>query len=160
MKDSEKKDFLILGIGNVLLRDEGIGVHAIKELETLDWPENVDLLDGGTGGFHILSLVQEYKTIIMIDATLDSDTTGTIKVLKPKFSKDFPKALSSHDIGLKDLIDSAILLDSLPRMYLITVTIRPEQDVNMELSPEIQKTIPGIIKEVLSLLNSLNTNAK
>jgi len=153
----EQHKILILGIGNVLLRDEGIGVHAIYELEKQPWPENVTILDGGTGGFHLLSLVQEYQTIILIDATLNGDPTGTVKVLEPKYSKDFPKALSSHDIGLKDLIDSAILLNSLPKIYLVTITIRSPQDVDTELSPEIRNTLPVIVKQIQTILQSFKS---
>lgn len=152
-KKTDANDILILGIGNILLQDEGIGVHAIREMEKSEWPANIHLLDGGTGGFHILSLLQEYNTIIMIDASLDRSPIGTIKLIEPKFSKDFPKALSSHDIGLKDLIDSAILLDSLPKIYLITITISPEQDIGMELSAKIKNKIPGIISEVKNILS-------
>ncbi len=148
-----EQNILILGIGNILLQDEGIGVHAIREMEKSEWPDHVQLLDGGTGGFHILSLLQEYETIIMIDASLDNNPIGTIKLIEPKFSKDFPKALSSHDIGLKDLIDSAILLDSLPKIHLITITISPDQDIGMELSTEIKNKIPGIISKVKNILS-------
>ena len=150
---TDANDILILGIGNILLQDEGIGVHAIRAMEKSEWPANIHLLDGGIGGFHILSLLQEYNTIVMIDASLDSSPIGTIKLIEPKFSKDFPKALSSHDIGLKDLIDSAILLDSLPKIYLITITISPDQDIGMELSAKIKNKIPGIISEVKNILS-------
>ena len=152
------QNILVLGIGNILLQDEGIGVHAIREMEKSEWPANIHLLDGGTGGFHILSLLQEYNTIIMVDASLDDSPIGTIKLIEPKFSKDFPKALSSHDIGLKDLIDSAILLDSLPKIYLITITISPEQDIGMELSAKIKNKIPGIISEVKKILSTYSIN--
>ena len=147
------QNILILGIGNILLQDEGIGVHAIREMEEMEWPENIHLLDGGTGGFHMLSHIQEYKTIIMIDASLDDNPIGTIKLIEPKYSKDFPKALSSHDIGLKDLIDSANLLGPLPKIHLITVTINPQQEIGMELSEKIQSTIPAIISRVKKILS-------
>lgn len=147
-------EILILGVGNILLQDEGVGIHAIREMEELEWPDHVKLLDGGTGGFHMLSILQEYKTIIMIDATLDSDPPGTIKVLKPKFSKDFPRALSSHDIGLKDLLDSANLLGPLPKIHLIAVTIKPQQDLEMELSREFRHILPEIIKKVKEVLKT------
>lgn len=139
------------------MRDEGIGIHVIHELEKMEWSDHISLLDGGTGGFHILSLVQEYHTIILIDATLDDDPPGTVKVLEPKYSRDFPKALSSHDIGLKDLIDSAILLDALPKIFLVTITINPRQDVEMGLSPDIKNAIPEIIKNTQKIVNALDT---
>jgi len=174
-KNDIADNILILGIGNILLQDEGVGVHTIRELEKCakglpgypdnyretgtpseEWPENIHLLDGGTGGFHMLSIVQEYKTIVMIDATIDNDPPGTIKVVEPRFASDFPKALSSHDIGLKDLVESATLLGFLPKIYLITVTIDQNQELGMELSKQIHNTIPVIIAEIKSILKQIN----
>ena len=151
---NDLSEILILGVGNILLQDEGIGIHAVRELEKMEWPDHVKLLDGGTGGFHMLSVFQEYKTIIMIDAALDQDPPGTIKVLEPKFSKDFPRALSSHDIGLKDLLDSANLLGPLPKIHLIAVTIKPQQNLEMELTENMRNILPEIVdrlKEILKM---------
>jgi len=145
-------DILILGIGNVLMGDEGIGVCAINYLEKHTFSSNVRLLDGGTGGFHLLEYLQEYKKIIMIDATMNGDKPGTLNVIKPRFSTDFPKALSAHDIGLKDLVESAALLGSLPEIHLITITIAKIQPMTMDLSPEISATLPHIHKKVIEIL--------
>lgn len=143
-----KDKTLIMGLGNVLLQDEGIGVHVLKELEKQDWPENVELLDGGTGGFVLLSLFQEYKKMIIVDATLNNEPDGSINVIKPRFARDFPKSLSTHDLGLKDMIESAILLGKVPDITLITVSINPEQKMNMDLSPAFRARIPEIIETV------------
>lgn len=146
MKMNEK--ILILGLGNVLLQDEGIGVHTLRELEKIEWPENVDLLDGGTGGFVLLSLFQDYKKLVIIDATLSNEPEGTIKVIKPKFAKDFPKSLSTHELGLKDMIESAILLGKVPEIHLIVISINPKQAMNVELQPHIKTFIPALVKTV------------
>ena len=67
------KKILILGLGNVLMGDEGIGVRAIEYLKDKSIPANVELLDGGTGGFHLLSLFEDYPMMIMIDATIGTN---------------------------------------------------------------------------------------
>ena len=146
---------LILGIGNVLMGDEGVGVHAIKELEKETFPPNVTLLDGGTGGFHLLEYLQEYPRIIMIDATMDGKPAGTISLIEPKFATDFPKSLSAHDIGLRDLIESTAVLGELPKMYLITITIDSIQSMQMELSPKIEKQIPAVVEKVKEVLETI-----
>jgi hydrogenase maturation protease len=146
---------LILGLGNVLLQDEGIGVHALREMEELDWPPHVDLLDGGTGGFVLLSLFQDYQTMIIIDAALTNDPQRTIKTIQPKYAKDFPKSLSTHELGLKDMIESSILLEKVPAIYLITCTINPEQEMSVDLTPAIEKCIPVIIDETLRIVDLL-----
>ncbi len=149
---------LILGLGNILLQDEGIGVHVFRQLEKMQWPENVDLLDGGTGGFVLLSLFQDYKNMIIIDATLSNEPEGTIKVIKPKFAKDFPKSLSTHELGLKDMIESAILLGKVPDIRLIVVSIKPEQKMSIELNPHIKEKIPEVISVVHQVLVDLTSN--
>lgn len=135
--------------------DEGVGVHAIKELEKRSWPENVHLLDGGTGGFHLLEYLQHYKKIIMIDATMDGQPPGTLRLIKPKFSSDFPKALSAHDIGLKDLVESAALLDHMPEVHLITVSINAVQPMQLEMSEAVASVIPKLMGEIEQILRTL-----
>ncbi len=119
------KTCLVLGIGNLLLSDEGIGVHVIRELQQQELPAEVELLDGGTGGFHLLGFFRDHEILVIIDASLDGKPPGSVTVTQPRFANDFPRVLSSHDIGLRDLIESAALLGELPRMYLITVSIAP-----------------------------------
>ncbi len=143
---------IILGLGNVLLNDEGIGVRTATILEKMTWPEGVEVLDGGTGGFVLLSLFQTFKNMIIIDASLTNDLVGTVKVIEPQFSKDFPKSLSTHELGLKDMIESAHLLEKVPHIFLITVSISPQQDMDMKLSREIEEKIPEIIHTVQSIL--------
>lgn len=148
-----KDEILILGIGNVLLGDEGIGVHAVRKMEEKIWPGNVRLLDGGTGGFHLLSVFQQYKKIILIDATLDSNKPGKVSLLKPRYAADFPQTLSAHDIGLRDLVNSSALLGFLPEIFLITVSISENQPLSMDLSREVSRCfaeIEEIVEEILS----------
>jgi hydrogenase maturation protease len=152
---SQNQKILVLGIGNVLLGDEGIGVHAVRMMETKSYPGHISFLDGGTGGFHLLSIFQHYKQIILIDATLDSHAPGTVSLLKPKYAKDFPKTLSAHDIGLKDLVESSALLGFYPEIYLITVSISDNQPLSMELSPEVALGLPGIEILVNDLLGRI-----
>ena len=146
---------LVLGVGNVLMGDEGVGVHAISALEKDAIPPGVTLLDGGTGGFHLLSLFAEYDPIIFIDATMDGKPPGTVSLIKPRFASDFPKTLSAHDIGLRDLLESATLLAPLPRLYLITVSVDAIQPMTLELSEQVRASLPEIGIMTRELLASL-----
>jgi hydrogenase maturation protease len=151
----EKQPILILGIGNILLGDEGIGVHAVRILEERTYPANIRFLDGGTGGFHLLSIFQQYKKIILIDATLDGHKPGKVSLLKPKFATDFPRTLSAHDIGLKDLVQSSALLGFLPEIFLVTVSISDDQPLSMELSPAVQQSMTEIEEIVNELIGKI-----
>jgi hydrogenase maturation protease len=156
MITSDIKKILILGMGNILLGDEGVGVRAVEYMETKTLPSNVDLLDGGTGGFTLLPEILKYDEVILIDATIDDHPLGTIRVIKPRCSADFPKAMTTHDIGLKDLIESASILGKLPPLHLIVVTIKDFQPMDMELSPMIRDVLPNVYDEVLKILGKIN----
>lgn len=135
---------LVLGIGNLLMGDEGVGVRVVEALERASWrPDGVTLVDGGTGGFHLLEYLQEFTPIVMIDATLDGQPAGTISVLRPAYASDFPRALTAHDIGLRDLVETAALLGPLPPITLVTVSIAEIQSMVTTLTPAVAAAIPA-----------------
>lgn len=146
---------LILGIGNYLMGDEGIGVHLARSLENVQLPEGIDVLDGGTGGFHLLEYFLNYPIVILVDATLDGRPAGTIRLLKPRFAADFPQAMSTHDIGMKDLICSLQLLDKIPRVYLFAVSIETIQQQGIELTSALTDVLPILQQQVLALTETI-----
>jgi hydrogenase maturation protease len=139
---------LVLGIGNLLMGDEGVGVHALRAFARDPWPESVTLLDGGTGGFHLLEYLSDYPRIVMVDATMDGAPAGTVSVLTPRYASDFPRALTAHDIGLRDLIESAALLGPLPDITLVTVSIEEIRSMVTELSAPVEAAIPVVRERV------------
>jgi len=96
---------LVLGLGNVLMGDEGVGVHVVRALELHTLPEGVECLDGGTGGFVLLEPLQSAGRIVLVDAAADGNPIGTVTRTTPRFSRDYPPTLTAHDIGVKDLLD-------------------------------------------------------
>ena len=145
-----------MGVGNVLMGDEGVGVHAVRLLEQRAWPSHVALLDGGTGGFHLLSHVGDCDVLVMIDATLDDRPPGTVSVIEPRYASDFPKALSAHDIGLKDLVDSAAILGTLPKVLLVTISVAALQPMQLTMSPEVEASLPQVARTVAGLVAGLS----
>lgn len=144
---------LLLGIGNVLMGDEGVGVHVARRLEALGLPPNVHVLDGGTGGFHLLGELARYDPVVMIDATMDGQPAGTVSVIEPRYASDFPRTLTAHDIGLRDLIESATLLGQLPRMRLITISIDDMQAMQTTLSTPVAAAVPEVIARIRELVS-------
>lgn len=151
----KSNSILILGVGNYLMGDEGVGVHLIQEMAKLDLPDYIDILDGGTGGFLLLSYFEAYKTIIFVDATMDGKPEGTVSLIRPKFASDFPSALSVHDVGLKDMIEAVYLMDSKPNIPLFTITINEMTPMTIGLSPNVEKAIPKTIEQILKLSEKL-----
>ena len=137
-----------------MLNDEGAGIHLVNRLEKEGF-SGADLMDGGTGGFHLLGFIQSYEYVIIADASLDAFPAGHVRVLHPKFAKDFPQQLSAHEIGLKDLLDAAFLLGNLPEIYLVAISIKDFQEMGMELTPEVESTIPVAIGKIKELVRSI-----
>lgn len=144
-----RPDTLVLGIGNTLLGDEGVGVHVVRRLMERPAPEGVTFLDGGTGSLVLLEPMQEARRLILIDATADGAPPGSLGRLVPKFSSDFPPSLTAHDIGLRDLLDSFYLLgQATPEVILFTLTIALPQDMTLDLSPALAEAVPRAVAAV------------
>ena len=143
---------LILGIGNLLMGDEGVGIHAVQTLQEEPWPSGVEILDGGTGGFHLLSCLQDYPSVIVVDAVMDGSPPGTVRIIQPRFLSDYPRSLGAHDIGLRDLIESAALLGPLPTIHLVTVSIAEISPATIDLTPRVRQALPKVVESVRHIL--------
>lgn len=147
------KETLVLGVGNLLLKDEGVGIHVIRALESETLPPDVDLMDGGTGGLHLISWIQDYKRIIMVDATLDSHPPGTVRLIRPRYATDFPPLMSAHEIGLRDMIEAMIWMEKLPEIQLIVISAEDISEVGMELTPVVEAAVPKVVEMIKQLVS-------
>lgn len=146
---------LVMGIGNYLMADEGVGVHLAQRLSRLSLPPLVDVVDGGTGGFHLLEYFETYPKIILVDATLDDQPPGTIRLIQPRFASDFPKSMSTHDIGLKDMVSSLQLMGRAPEIFLFVVSIASIQEQGIALTNAIEEIMPTLIHKVTNLVETM-----
>lgn len=143
---------LILGLGNYLMGDEGVGVHAVQYWRHHYRHLPIPCEDGGTGGFMLTHYFTDYQPLIIIDATLNPQAPGTFHCLTPRFAADFPKAMSTHDLGLKDLVESLILLNKMPEIYLFAVSVAEIQPLQIGLSPEVEHSLPALCAAIEQLL--------
>lgn len=154
-EEDKSKSILIMGVGNYLMGDEGVGVQLIHQMEKMEIPNYIDLVDGGTGGFLLLNMFETYPKIILIDATMDGKDEGTISLIKPRFASDYPSALSVHDVGLKDMIESIYLMNKIPEMYLFTISIKEMKPMTIELNKKVENAIQDCIAQILKLSTQL-----
>ena len=145
---------VVVGVGNLLMGDEGVGVHLVRYLEAQPGGSELTLVDGGTGGLHLLEVMQRAERVILVDATLDGGCPGTIRRLRPRFSSDYPRTLTAHDIGLKDLLDALYMLDHRPDITLLAVSVELPAAPTLELSPEIERILPELSALVLAELRN------
>lgn len=145
----------VLGLGNLLMGDEGVGIHVIRRLEQESSGENVHFVDGGTGGLNLLEYFSRSDLIVIVDATCDGQPAGTIACRTPRFSPDYPRTLVAHDLGLKDLLDAVDLMDMKPDLVLFTISIALPQKLSLELSPEVRSAIGPACERIREFLNSV-----
>jgi len=142
---------LVLGVGNLLMGDEGVGIHILRTLEHEAVMPGVRLLDGGTGGVNLLTEFDGADEIILIDATRDGHAAGTITFLRPEFVGELPRGLGAHDFGLKDLFAAAALLGRLPRIHLYTIAVEEVRPMCTELSAAVAAAVPEVVHTVRAL---------
>ncbi|MCC8172826.1 MAG: hydrogenase maturation protease [Parabacteroides sp.] len=146
---------LVAGIGNLSLKDEGVGIHVIRTLEREPLSGNVTLLDGSTGGLHRVDWLNGYDCIILVDATPDNRPPGTVRLLRPKYASDYSPLINAHEIGLQDISEAPALAGDLPEVYLLAVSIADAQQAGTELTRKVAAAVPRIVKEIKRLVESL-----
>jgi len=161
----QRKQILILGVGNLLLRDEGIGVHVARKLMEMDFPPQVEVLEGGTDGFALMHVLFQTDRLILVDAVRGGGPPGSIYRFEIEDCPPFPDIFktSVHQISILEVINLSGLIGSTPRTTVIGV--EPKYlDMGMELSPLIESKIPRVIQlieeEVAAYLGGLQKRPK
>ncbi len=154
------KELLVLGVGNLLLMDEGVGVYAVQELlKDTNWPlDRVDFIDGGTFTQDIFYLFQEYTNLLVLDAVRGGCEPGTIYRHKEKdLLENKEQALSLHDIDLLDSLKMAELLGNKPDLTVLGIEPLELCTWKMEMTPALQKAFPHYMdvvrQEIRTVLN-------
>jgi hydrogenase maturation protease len=151
---------LVLGLGNVIMGDEGVGVHVAraveKELAKQNLQSEIECLDGGTGGFVLLEPLQSAERIVLIDAAADGNPPGTVTRTTPRFSRDYPPTLTAHDIGVKDLLDVFYMQGGSHEVVLYAITIDPNQPISMELSSVASNAATEAVELILAELECVS----
>lgn len=135
---------LIIGCGNLLFKDEGIGVHVIEYLNQKNLPEGIELLDGGTAGIDLIGFIQNAEKVVIIDAVKAGGKPGEISCFTPQdFETEASLKTSLHDITLKDVFRLIQKLGPLPKIKIIGIEPK-DIDCGTELSPELKEMLPKI----------------
>jgi hydrogenase maturation protease len=150
------KKVVILGVGNILLSDEGVGVKTVWELEKkFEFPENVKLVDGGSGGFSLIPFIEEADRLLIIDAILGDNPPGTIyRFTLENIPETVAEKISLHELNLLDVLNLVKLRNKLPEEVVI-IGIEPKSlEMSLELTPLIKDKQEELIKKVLEELKT------
>ena len=147
-------DIAVFGIGNILLSDDGVGVHALNRLkEEYDFPEDVELIDGGTKGLDLLPLLEDRDKVLIIDAANFKKKPGTIGTIEgDKIPAFLSSKLSVHQIGLPDMLFAAKLMNIMPPEMCL-VGIQPESmETSVEMSEVVKNGMKPLLEKVIERL--------
>ncbi|MDR1947308.1 MAG: HyaD/HybD family hydrogenase maturation endopeptidase [Desulfovibrio sp.] len=147
---------LLLGVGNILYRDEGIGVHALRQLErNYSFSDNVTLTDGGVMGKLLMSVLVEHDFVIVLDAVLGGGEPGTVYRLEGEgLRKSLGFHDSQHQVDLVDTLISCELIGGRPEAVVIGMEPENYTDLGTEPTPLCAAALPGFIGHVLDELKA------
>jgi hydrogenase maturation protease len=139
-----------MGVGNILLGDEGIGVHAIKAMQGLELPSHVELMDGGTASLDLLYPMRDREKVIIIDAVKGDDKPGTIYRFTPQDITIHKSVNTSmHEVDLMEAITLPEFMGGVEANIVIYGVQPKSLDWSLELTPEVAEAIPKLIKAIL-----------
>ena len=147
-------DIAVFGIGNILLSDDGVGVHTLNRLkEDYDLPGYVELIDGGTKGLDLLPLLEDRDKVMIIDAANFKKKPGTIGTVEgDKIPAFLSTKLSVHQIGLPDMLFAAKLMNIMPPEICL-IGIQPESmATSIEMSEVVSKGMEPLLEKVIERL--------
>ncbi len=152
---SDKK-IKVLGCGNTLMGDDGVGIRVIERLQEMKLPENVEVIDAGVGGLSILSWIEDADKAVIVDAVqTGNEPPGTVYEFT---DKELPPSnmfmLSLHDLNLVDTINVGRVVQKMPdEIVIIGVEVKRVAEFTKELTPEVEAALPEVIGLVLKEIN-------
>jgi len=144
---------VVIGIGNLLLMDEGIGIHTINELEKHDLPESIEIYDGGTGGFKLIDLMHGAARVIFIDAVETGKSPGTVTIFGAEEVHSIynNKKYSLHDTDLMEIIKMTEMLGNPPMIEIVGIqpkTINYGTTLSKELADSMSNIVNSVLKKI------------
>ncbi len=155
---SRRIGVLVLGLGNPLLRDEGVGIHAVQRLARgYRLPPQVEVLDGGTAGMQLVAPIVDAEHLIVIDAVASGNAPGTVVVLR---DEDVPvlfgrSHLSPHQVGLSDVLAVCRLAESAPASVTVLGVEPVSLEPGLDLTLPVAAALPRLLRQLVTELERL-----
>lgn len=147
---SGRAPVLVVGVGNELLGDEGIGVHVARVLRARASGEEVEVLDGGTTGFELLPWFEGRERVILVDAIRTRAKAGAIyRIPAEEVAGFLPAASSAHGSDIGELIRAALALDPAPEVRIVGVVPESLERFALEPGPRLRERFEAIVEAVL-----------
>ncbi len=145
-----RRPILVLGIGNILLRDEGVGVRVIEQMQKMHLPDDVELVDGGTAGADLLDVLAERCKVIVIDAIqADCEPATVLRFTADELIRPDGVGMSLHELGLGEALIMTKQLGCAPKDVVVFGIKPKDTGCGLDLSEEIAALVPEVIELVL-----------
>ncbi|MCR4419965.1 MAG: hydrogenase maturation protease [Clostridia bacterium] len=154
---TDKAKVTVIGVGNLLMADDGVGIHALRELSREDWPPEVRLVDAGTAGPGILPYLEDTEAAVIMDCVRAGEAPGTIYRFPLEAVEETilpPGAVSLHDLDLAHAWHLLKLLGRGPSRAVVYGVEPARIDWGTELSPEVAGVLPRLVEAVSSEIRS------
>lgn len=153
---------LVLGVGNILLKDEGVGIRVIERIqERYEFPHNVSVLDGGVLGLSLLGVISDADHLIVVDAIKKGGEPGSLYRLE---GDEVPKRIlaknSLHQVDFLETLTSCQALDKVPETVILGVEPQDIENLSIELTPVVQERIDALVDMVLEELDRLGVHCR
>ncbi len=157
-KKSKIPHIMILGVGNILLSDDGVGIRVIEKLDKeYDFPDNVSVIDGGVLGINLFGVISSADYLIIVDTVLNNGKPGDIHRLT---GKDIPARIraknSLHEVDLVESITLFQLMDHSPETVIIGIEPKDIETMNPELTDIVSEKVDDLVNAVLKELKQFN----
>jgi hydrogenase maturation protease len=143
---------VVLGVGNLIMGDEGVGVRCVQRLEGEGaLPSSVTVIDGGTSTHELLGELEDADLLVIVDAVASGGTPGSLVRLEgDRIPSAFSNQLSPHQHGINDLLATLTLLGRSPAKVVLHGVTPARIELGMDLSPEVEAALPELIARVAS----------
>ncbi len=148
----------VLGVGNVLLSDEGFGVRVVQRLaKWYDFKPEIRIIDGGTLGWDLLNFLQGVERLVLVDAVDAKSVPGSFFVFKKEeVRKYFKRKVSGHEAGIQEVLAWFDLMGK-PIREVVVIGVQPMSlETGLSLSPVVEKLVPKAVEEVIKTLEGWN----
>jgi hydrogenase maturation protease len=150
---------VVIGVGNVLLSDEGVGIHTVRQLKKRDISKLMRIHEVGTSSFELLNIIEGNSRVIIVDAVKMDEKPGTVKNIDLVIEDDIsllPQFTSLHQLDLISTLKMAKGVIDLPKK-IVLIGIEPSSlKAGIELSKPIKAAVPKIISEILKTIEKMN----
>jgi len=142
---------LILGVGNILQKDDGIGVFVVNQLleSGMELPGHVDIMDGGTAGLDLIPIMYEYDRIIIIDALKVADHPGSVYRFTPEYLLSSSSRVSLHEIGISEILNMLKIQGANPEVEIIGIVPEDIETLEIAISPAVADAVPRVMDLIL-----------